>query len=666
MKQITLLYIVLIAMIMPVFAEPLQYPMQAIFVPSINKYFVAQNNNKTMLLAENLQDAELFQTYEDVPVITTLEGFLFAACKNTIIAYQNAKANNGMSGTINLNANIKSLAATKATSGAKIFATFDNNKLYLLSLPNPTGIVNATEINLNLPNEQLVSINAIRNNLYITTTSEADNSSKCYKYDVETATKTLEYTKPNDNTISGATEDKYGNLYCAFMGIGANNGYIVRKQKSTNTIATIANSLPVINYISNRDDNDNLVLSLNQVNEVRLILSGKAPKPILTYPVNQSIVDESAIVLKWKPIAGISNYTVKIAKDENFTSGLKIINVAKPNTEYLTLDKNTSYFWMVQGRNFDIEGEWSEVSKFTTSPTGLLPPTLLKPADKAEDVSPSPQFVWSKTKTGYLYQLQISESENFAAILAEGKNLDDTTLVLTNPLKRNQTYFWRVRTYTNLEAPSKWSEISSFTTSALPPGPPQLEYPFYNEVNVSLLPMFRWSSVVGATKYFLEVSIDVNFQRKDSTFKFEVPANTESNIQTYKLQDSILFSYTHYYYRIKAHTNKGETDWSEVRRFQTVNIKGNDGDNAVEYQVLDDQSIFPMPAKNHLYIKSDLCNYDESKIRIYNSAGKEMYQFDYTISSERVTINISQLESGAYNLVIETAKGIIAKRFIKE
>src|SRR5207237_1191595 len=74
----------------------------------------------------------------------------------------------------------------------------------------------------------------------------------------------------------------------------------------------------------------------------------------------------------------------------------------------------------------------------------------------------------------------------------------------------NTTYFWRVQGYNNTVSPTQqgqFSSIFSFTTT----GPsllaaPTLTGPSNGSSGVSTTPTFSWTSVSGATKYWITVA----------------------------------------------------------------------------------------------------------------------------------------------------------------
>lgn len=660
MKNIMTICLLFIAYTIGIFAEQLQYPMNAVYNENTGKYYVAQNNFRLVTLSENLRDAELFQVYNSFPIIATYGNILFVGHENTIFAYLNAQPNNGVSAIINNPANLVNLSTTDQNGTFVMYAHLEDNNIYKLSEINPLSEIIATPITIDIGSDIIVNIYAKKDIIYIATKSDDGQKSNLYAHYLEAETTKLIYSNSNDPTIVGVTEDNNNHIFIAFMGLGDNSSYIVRMNKDNYQFQNFATNLPLINSISYRADNDNLILAMNQINEVRLILANKPPKVTLLTPEKGSLLDDNKVTFSWLPISGITQYKILIAKDKEYVDVVKSQFTSQANTDIITLDYDTKYYWKVMAINFGIEGDWSNTFDFTINPLNLVAPTLIEPANNSENVSLTPKFVWSKFKPNYQYEIQVSTTSDFSNILKSARNLLDTFVVFPGPFEEDKSYFWRVRTYVNLEEASPWSGTFKFSTKFTMPAAAILEYPQYNEVNVSMLPLFRWGAVEGASFYKLELSKDINFIEVNNTFRFDVPSNGEAT-QTYKITDSILTHLTHYYWRVKAMTARGETEWSEIWRFQTINKLT---PNSV-YESLSNNSLYPMPASDYLFIKRDDFLANDFSIKLFTSNGQEIKNLNYTISNDFIKLDVINLNNGLYNIVIETPKGNYINKFIK-
>ncbi len=88
-------------------------------------------------------------------------------------------------------------------------------------------------------------------------------------------------------------------------------------------------------------------------------------------------------------------------------------------------------------------------------------------------------------------------------------------------------------------------------------------------------------------------------------------------------------------------------------------IAFNSGTTAVENISLEEYSIYPNPVINYLSI--DGLN-ENADVAIYDLTGKLIYNSEL-INSQ---IDVSNFQSGLYTMKIETAKGIVTKKFVKQ
>ena len=91
---------------------------------------------------------------------------------------------------------------------------------------------------------------------------------------------------------------------------------------------------------------------------------------------------------------------------------------------------------------------------------------------------------------------------------------------------------------------------------------------------------------------------------------------------------------------------------------ENVDLTGTSGINAVEMQNL---KIYPNPVKDELRIENGELKINN--VEIYDVYGKKQFS---TFNFQFSTINVSHLSSGIYLIKLETDKGIVTQKFIKE
>lgn len=88
--------------------------------------------------------------------------------------------------------------------------------------------------------------------------------------------------------------------------------------------------------------------------------------PILTSPsMNITGVGLSPI-FSWEEISNISSYDIEIATDQQFSSVLFSDNISTNSFSGASLEESTVYYWRVKAKNTCGEGDFSEISSFTT------------------------------------------------------------------------------------------------------------------------------------------------------------------------------------------------------------------------------------------------------------------------------------------------------------
>jgi len=141
-------------------------------------------------------------------------------------------------------------------------------------------------------------------------------------------------------------------------------------------------------------------------------------------------------------------------------------------------------------------------------------------------------------------------------------------VTITNSAPNNGSYAWSVPHHTSNECfirvtllSNNQSDINNFPFTIIGEiSSPLLNYPVDGAVNVPNNPVFQWSEVQGATTY--------NFQLSD-TPNFVSFIHNELNINGTSFTVSWLEPYTVYYWRVKANSAIGPSEFSATHSFTT-------------------------------------------------------------------------------------------------
>jgi hypothetical protein len=188
------------------------------------------------------------------------------------------------------------------------------------------------------------------------------------------------------------------------------------------------------------------------------------PAPVLLSPANGSGSLPLPVTLCWDSAARATSYRLQVAVDSNFTT-MTYNDTSSGANRCRTFDfllNSTTYYWRVSATNSAGTGGYSGVFRFTTlSPPAA--PTLIAPANNAEDVTAAPVFVWSVPQNAVSYRMQVARDSLFTSIFSDDSNLVNTSWQ-TGPLQSHTRYFWRVRGK-NSVGTGPWSAVSTFRTT---------------------------------------------------------------------------------------------------------------------------------------------------------------------------------------------------------
>ena len=170
----------------------------------------------------------------------------------------------------------------------------------------------------------------------------------------------------------------------------------------------------------------------------------------------------------------------------------------------------------------------------------------------------TPLFDWSDYTPSLMYRIQVITGVNTV--------INDSTPVSqyqTPPgaLADNTVYYWRVGVRTGAE--TLWSPFYTFNIILNPVQPPVLIYPPNNSVLCGNSIVFDWSDVTGAMSYQIQIAQGVTFAQPVLNISGLVNSG-------YTLQPGVLQYGITYYWRVRAATASGTTNWSTVWNFTLV------------------------------------------------------------------------------------------------
>lgn len=287
------------------------------------------------------------------------------------------------------------------------------------------------------------------------------------------------------------------------------------------------------------------------------------PAPILVAPANGATTTAATHPplgipeFAWQPVPGATTYRIQFSQDIAFTTKVEVVtaNLAHTPTDASKFGDGT-WYWRVRVES-PTAGDWSEIWAFTRQwASADNAPQLLAPADAAAvDFYDPPIFSWSAVTGAASYRFQIAtSSDGFAAA-----TYNATTLATTHqpPAKlANGLYYWRVVPLDGAGREGAASAVRSFTAAYL--APPQLLAPA-NFATPTFTPTFRWAAARGAQFYRLQYGTDSSFTA--------VGVTTVDTRNTTFTPTSDLPNDVNVYWRVRVHSDKSVSEWSETRVF---------------------------------------------------------------------------------------------------
>jgi photosystem II stability/assembly factor-like uncharacterized protein len=170
---------------------------------------------------------------------------------------------------------------------------------------------------------------------------------------------------------------------------------------------------------------------------------------------------------------------------------------------------------------------------------------------------------WETMEGATSYEWECSYNTNFSDIPDNLNGTTSASSIRLPSLEPATTYYWRARASAPVLSP--WSEKWSFTTSMdIESVNLKAETPAPGAAEVSIKPVFQWTSVIGAELYDLLVATDSDFSHP------VIVRAGEYALKNNVWQSDIALDYdTTYFWKVRATSAGTTSSWSSVSTFTT-------------------------------------------------------------------------------------------------
>ncbi|MCF8380552.1 MAG: family 10 glycosylhydrolase [Bacteroidales bacterium] len=284
------------------------------------------------------------------------------------------------------------------------------------------------------------------------------------------------------------------------------------------------------------------------------------PTVSLVSPENNAVISQNTS-LNWLGSEPGSTFKLQVSENSNFSLisyQSNWIPESQINVSVMDLDGETEYFWRVRSQT-DMDGPWSETKKFSTGFPAM--PTLLSPKNLDQNISTKPRIKWTSSASSTWIDVEISGSSDFSSLIGEESfTASEGQGIMTTPLEKETWYYARIKSRNDF-GESHYTDFVAFKTTAGEIPEVNLLQPL-NQAMVASFDLFKWETTVstGTLSYLMDIAFDSDFS---------VIVSSSGWINESEILASImnLEGQRNYFWRVKAKSEYGEGDYSEVREY---------------------------------------------------------------------------------------------------
>jgi hypothetical protein len=280
-----------------------------------------------------------------------------------------------------------------------------------------------------------------------------------------------------------------------------------------------------------------------------------APSDLVATPVSSSQID-----LTWQDNSG-DEIGFRIERRTSSGSYSEIATVDAGVTSYSNsgLSTGAAYYYRVRAYNSAGNSDYSNEASATTLPPPRAP-VLKSPASRSTVSSLTPRLEWNASSGAVSYGLQISTDYRFTNLVIDETGIADLFYdVAPGTFNWNTTYYWRVNASNSFDSTSSWSSYRYFKTAVGPP--PEAPSELVTTPVLSSRVDLTWQDNSDNESGF-------RIERRTSSGSYSQIATVGAGVTSYS--SSGLSASTTYYYRVRAYSAAGNSDYSDEASTTTL------------------------------------------------------------------------------------------------
>lgn len=280
--------------------------------------------------------------------------------------------------------------------------------------------------------------------------------------------------------------------------------------------------------------------------------------------------------------------------------------LAYPPSETL----NPSYVTVTTLDDNHNESEMSNVMRIAPPPV----PVLTNNGEQMKVLRQVDSLTWNYNSLTSFYHLQVAAEKTFAEVEVDEALLTDTSKVISG-LTGLSTYFYRLKAK-NPAGESLYSMPDSFRTGF--PPTPLLAAPANQSSGIALDTVLTWQQTDSAQSYHVQLAHSQYFQEAYMAIDTLLSGDTMLVVN-----DLEPFERLWYYWRVRASNDYGQSAWSDVWSFRTVDATAILARSEVPERYYLGQN-YPNPFNPKTTIRYAIKRAGHVRLEVYNVLGEKV------------------------------------------